>query len=158
MKLLEDQQPLTQGVTHTHEWGFTLLSLGGYEVLPKFNLYYLSLLSPIPAVGGFQTPCYVSLSGDGGTVCNRTWPKPSDLSGLSRPISYHRVLGLDPLTLLCSDLLVYFPTTDMADQPRSRVIKNNPIGNGLNAFRASFNPACGEVGRDIGNLTSTWRI
>ncbi|EXK78558.1 hypothetical protein FOQG_16775 [Fusarium oxysporum f. sp. raphani 54005] len=30
----------------------------------------------------------------------------------------------------------------MADQPRSRVIKENPIGKGLNAFRASFNSIC----------------
>ncbi|KAG8664999.1 uncharacterized protein FPOAC1_012977 [Fusarium poae] len=30
----------------------------------------------------------------------------------------------------------------MADQPRSKVIKENPIGKGLNAFRASFNSIC----------------
>lgn len=28
------------------------------------------------------------------------------------------------------------------------VIKDNPIGNDLNAFRASYNPVCG-VGRDM---------
>ena len=27
----------------------------------------------------------------------------------------------------------------MADQPRLKIIKDNPIGNGLDAFRASFN-------------------
>lgn len=30
----------------------------------------------------------------------------------------------------------------MAEQPRSEIIKDNPIGNGLNAFRASFNTLC----------------
>ncbi|OBS20584.1 hypothetical protein FPOA_06941 [Fusarium poae] len=30
----------------------------------------------------------------------------------------------------------------MADQPRSTVIKENPIGKGLNAFRSSFNSLC----------------
>ncbi len=30
----------------------------------------------------------------------------------------------------------------MADQPRSEIIKDNPIGNGLDAFRTSFNTLC----------------
>ena len=30
----------------------------------------------------------------------------------------------------------------MADQPRSEIIKDNPIGNGLEAFRTSFNTLC----------------
>lgn len=30
----------------------------------------------------------------------------------------------------------------MTDQPRSKIIKNNPIGKGLDAFRASFNLIC----------------
>lgn len=30
----------------------------------------------------------------------------------------------------------------MADQPRSKLIEKNPIGNGLDAFRASFNSTC----------------
>jgi len=30
----------------------------------------------------------------------------------------------------------------MADQPRSEIIKDNPIGNGLNVFRSSFNTLC----------------
>ena len=34
----------------------------------------------------------------------------------------------------------------MADQPRSKVIKDNSIRNGLDAFRASFNPVCAGVG------------
>ncbi|KAH8743581.1 hypothetical protein F5883DRAFT_40734 [Diaporthe sp. PMI_573] len=32
----------------------------------------------------------------------------------------------------------------MADQPRSKIIEDNPIGNGLDAFRASFNTACAD--------------
>ena len=32
----------------------------------------------------------------------------------------------------------------MADQPRSKIIKDNPIGNGLDAFRALFNTVCAD--------------
>ncbi|KAK4031149.1 hypothetical protein C8A01DRAFT_51646 [Parachaetomium inaequale] len=35
----------------------------------------------------------------------------------------------------------------MADQPRSKIIEDNPIGNGLDTFRASFNTVCAD--RDI---------
>ncbi|KAJ4307335.1 hypothetical protein N0V88_000718 [Collariella sp. IMI 366227] len=34
----------------------------------------------------------------------------------------------------------------MADQPRSEIIKDNPIGNGLDAFRTSFNTVCADRG------------
>ncbi|KAB5581162.1 hypothetical protein GE09DRAFT_1085347, partial [Coniochaeta sp. 2T2.1] len=34
----------------------------------------------------------------------------------------------------------------MADQPRLGIIKDNPIGNGLDAFRASFNTVCADKG------------
>ena len=30
----------------------------------------------------------------------------------------------------------------MADQPRSEIIKDNSIGNGLDVFRTSFNTLC----------------
>jgi hypothetical protein len=32
--------------------------------------------------------------------------------------------------------------SSMADRPRLKIIKDNPIGNGLDAFRASFNTVC----------------
>lgn len=32
----------------------------------------------------------------------------------------------------------------MADQSRLKIIKDNPIGNGLDAFRASFNTVCAD--------------
>jgi hypothetical protein len=52
----------------------------------------------------------------------------------------------------------------MTDQPRSKIIEENPIGKGLDAFRTSFNSTCegrsisctpdalGQLGHD-GNLT-----
>ncbi|KAL2175530.1 uncharacterized protein P884DRAFT_286564 [Thermothelomyces heterothallicus CBS 202.75] len=37
----------------------------------------------------------------------------------------------------------------MADQPQSKIIEDNPIGNGLDAFRASFNTVCSGSDRTI---------
>ncbi|KAH6618336.1 hypothetical protein B0J18DRAFT_437113 [Chaetomium sp. MPI-SDFR-AT-0129] len=34
----------------------------------------------------------------------------------------------------------------MTDQPRLEIIKDNPIKNGLDAFRASFNTVCTDRG------------
>ncbi len=39
------------------------------------------------------------------------------------------------------DLIKSMPST-MADQPRSTIIEDNPIGNGLDTFRALFNTVC----------------
>jgi hypothetical protein len=51
----------------------------------------------------------------------------------------------------------------MVDQAQSKIIEDNPIGKGLDAFRSSFNSICEEKGLfqspdDLGRLSQEGKI
>jgi hypothetical protein len=56
-----------------------------------------------------------------------------------------RRLGCWPESFLhkgtCDERDFLFPST-MGNQPQSKIIEDNPIGNGIDAFRGSFSSVC----------------